>query len=64
MPIEKIVDNDHDKLSQHAKWLSREEYWYKELCTVLPYALNDNVKGVGSISKKLDTTVAWGLAFP
>ena len=61
MPIEKIVDSDDDRLSLHAKRLSREEYWYRELCTIFPYGLNDNVKGVGSISRKIDSTVVWGL---
>ena len=61
MPIEKIVHSDDNRLSLHAKRLSREEYWYKELCTIIPYGLNDNMKGVGSISRKIDTTVVWGL---
>ena len=25
--------------------------WYRELCTIYPYGLNDNVKGVGNVSK-------------
>ena len=32
----------------------REEYWYRELCTVYPYGLNDNVKGVGNVSSRTD----------
>ena len=33
--------------------MQREEYWYRELCTVFPYGLNDNVKGVGNVSSKI-----------
>ena len=36
------------------KRLHREEYWYRELCTVYPYGLNDNVKGVGNMSSRSD----------
>ena len=32
--------------------LKREDYWCRELCTYYPYGLNDNVRGVGNISKK------------
>ena len=61
MPIEKIVDSDDDRLSLHTKRLSRVEHWYWELCTIFPCGLNDKMKGVGSISRKTDTTVVWGL---
>ena len=37
----------------HAR-LQREEYWYWQLCTVYPYGLNDNVKGVGNVSSRTD----------
>ena len=33
------------------KRLEREDYWYRELCTLYPYGLNDNVRGVGNLSK-------------
>ena len=32
--------------------LEREDYWCRELCTYYPYGLNDNVRGVGNISKQ------------
>ena len=35
-----------------AKWLEREDFWYRELCTVYPYGLNDNVRRVGNVSKQ------------
>ena len=38
-------------MSLKTKRLDKEDYWYHELCTVYPYGLNDNVKGVGSLSK-------------
>ena len=31
--------------------LLREAFWYKELCSIYPYGLNDNIKAVGNISK-------------
>ena len=31
--------------------VEREDYWCRELCTFYPYGLNDNVRGVGNISK-------------
>ena len=36
----------------HALRLGREDYWCRELCTYYPYGLNDNVRGIGNISKK------------
>ena len=50
MPIEKIVDTGN-KVSSTSKRLEREVYWCRELCTFYPYGLNDNVRGVGNISK-------------
>ena len=29
----------------------REEFWYRELCTVYPYGLNDNVRKAGNVTK-------------
>ena len=29
----------------------KHDYWCRELCTYYPYGLNDNVRGVGNISK-------------
>ena len=39
------------KLLTLHKRLEREDYWCRELCTFYPYGLNDNVRGVGNISK-------------
>ena len=50
MPIEKIFDTGN-KVSSTSKRLEREDYWCRELCTFYPYGLNDNVRGVGNISK-------------
>ena len=44
MPIEEVTI-EADKLS------SREKFWYRELCSVYPYGLNDNVYKVGNISR-------------
>ena len=42
-----------DKISLSAKQLEREDFWYRELCTVYPYhGLNDNVRRVGNVSKQ------------
>ena len=32
--------------------LGREYYWCRELCMYYPYGLNDNIRGIGNISKK------------
>lgn len=37
--------------------LEREDYWCRELCTYYPYGLNDNVRGVGNISRLPDLIV-------
>ena len=43
MPIEEVVLEPSDVISLPSKRLQREEYWYRELCTIHPYGLNDNV---------------------
>ena len=56
MPIEKI-DDMGTKLASTSKRLEREDYWCRE-CTDYPYGLNDNVRGMGNISKmKTDMVV-------
>ena len=47
MPIEKIEDTG-SRSGSTSKRLEREYYWCRELCTYYP---NDNVRGVGNISK-------------
>jgi hypothetical protein len=42
MPIEEIPSSDRANVT----------YWCRELCTYYPYGLNDNVRGVGNISKQ------------
>ena len=54
MPIEEVVLEPNDVISLPSKRLQREEYWYWELCTVYPYGLNNNVKGVGNVSSRTD----------
>ena len=49
MPIEEITSTS--SVSQRARRLEREDYWCRELCTVYPYGLNDNVRKVGNVSK-------------
>ena len=64
MPIEELFLDDGECLSLASKRLQREEYWYKELATIYPYGLNDNVKKVGNniISKKgTENIVVWSL---
>ena len=50
IPIEEITSSD--RVSATSKRLEREDYWCRELCTYYPYGLNDNVRGVGNISKQ------------
>ena len=53
MPIEEVVLELNNVIFLPSKRLQREEYWYRELCTVYPYGLNDNVKGVGNVSSRI-----------
>ena len=62
MPIEEVSLEEGECLSLASKQLQREEYWYKELATIYPYGLNDNVKNLGNISKKgTENVVVWSL---
>ena len=53
MPIEEVCLESGDRVTLAKKLSEREEYWYKELCSVYPYGLNDNVTGLGNVSRKL-----------
>ena len=53
MPIEEVILMPGERLSLAQKLSAREEFWYKELGSVYPYGLNDNVSKVGNISRKL-----------
>lgn len=52
MPIEEITLDPSDGITMASKRLQREEYWCRVLCTVYPYGLNDNVRGVENVSKR------------
>ena len=60
MPIEEIQVLEGECITPAAKRLQREEYWYKELKSIYPYGLYDNVRKVGNISKNKGTVV-WTL---
>ena len=51
MPIEEVTLSPADQISLSAKRLEREDFWYRELCTVYPYGLNYNVRKVGNVLK-------------
>ena len=57
MPIEQI----HETPKSTSLRLLREAFWYKELCSIYPYRLNDNIKGVGNISKLKKEIIVWNL---
>ena len=62
MPIEQVTLEEDDNMTLTSKRLRREEYWYKELKSIYPYGLNDNVKNIGNISKHRNThLVIWEL---
>ena len=63
MPIEEVVLEQTDGTTLHvpSKRLQREEYWYRELCSVYPYGLNDNVRGVGNVSKSDERLIVYTL---
>ena len=58
-PIEEVVLEPGDEMSLHSKRLSREDFWMRELKTIQPYGLNDNVRSVGNISKLPEEPVVW-----
>ena len=49
MPIEEITFSVWANVT--ALRLKRD-YWCRELCMYYPYGLNDNIRGIGNISKK------------
>ena len=53
MPIEAMLQSPGDTTTTGSKLLSREEFWYKQLGSIYPYGLNDNVKQLGNVSKKI-----------
>ena len=51
--VEKLIPlQGETKIQLRKRLLEREDYWMRELCTVWPYGLNDNVSGVGNVSSK------------
>ena len=56
-PIKSIVVAPNEQASTYSKRLEREEFWIRELKTVYPYGLNDNIHGVGNISKQNDKLI-------
>jgi len=58
-PIEEVVLEPGDEMSLHSKRLSRENFWMRELKTIQPYGLNDNVRSVGNITKLPEEPVVW-----
>ena len=48
-PIEKVELDDDEEVSLHSKRLHREDFWMRELKTIQPYGLNNNVRSVGNI---------------
>ena len=61
VPIEEVKLTHTDKISLSAKRLKREDFWYREFCTVYPYGLNDNIRKVGNVSKLGRSTVVHAL---
>ena len=51
MPIEEVTLTNIDNCTLSSKLSAREEFWYKELGTIYPYGLNDNVRHIGNMSK-------------
>ena len=63
-PIEKVELCTEDEVSLHSKRLQREDFWMRELRTIQPYGLNDNIRSVGSISKLPTEPVVWRYFHP
>ena len=47
-----ITKQGETKKELKQRLMDRELWWQKELGTIWPYGLNDNVKGIGNVSKK------------
>ena len=47
MPIEEVTLEEGECMNLA---LQREEIWYRELASMYPFGLNDNVRRVGNIS--------------
>ena len=58
-PIKSIVVAPNEQASAYSKRLEREEFWIRELKTVYPYGLKDNIRGIGNISKQNDELTVW-----
>ena len=65
IPIEEVILDYLDSsnnITLVSKRLAREEFWYRELGSVYPYGLNDNVRKIGNISQKIgDVTIVYSL---
>ena len=62
MPLEEVKLEEGECNTLTSKRLKREDYWYRELGTIYPYGLNDNVKRIGNISKSNNKgIVVWTL---
>ena len=61
MPFEEVVLERNDGTTLPSKRLQREEYWYRELCSVYPYGLNDKVRGVVKVSKSDERLIVYTL---
>ena len=62
IPIEKVVNKEDDSISFTSERLQKEQHWYRELNSIYPYRLNDNVKSVGNMSNHPNTNlVMWNL---
>ena len=57
--IESIIVTPDEQVSTYSKRLEREEFWIRELKTIYPYGLNDNIRGVGNITKQNDELLIW-----
>ena len=62
IPIEEVILDSNDNIMLASKRLQREEFWYRELGSIYPYGLNDNVRKIGNISQKIgDGTIVYSL---
>ena len=57
MPIEEVALCPENNVTLASKLSEREDFWMRELCCIYPYGLNDNIKGVGNISKLIDKNI-------
>ena len=68
MPIEEVVVDPAENITLDSKLLIREEYWYKEICSIYPYGLKvtgyrSPTRGPVSLILRMQAGTIFGVSF-